>query len=377
MSNAHVVVIGGGFAGISAAVRLRRLDRGIRVSLLDKKITTDFLPTLPDTIGRGIRPAYLSYPLGPLAARHGITFRNEEVSSLDLAKKQVATGAGVLGYDYCVIASGSETNFYGNKEIEGAAFKVDAVRDAEAILKAFEGRSFEHYLVAGGGYTGVEVATNIARYLKERGLKGAVTIIERAPSILGPLPEWMKAYVRENLHLLGITVYVNSGVEKYEGGTVRLTTGTVFNDALLVWAAGVRTADFIQRLPVEKNPQGRIKVDEYLRINESCFAAGDTSWYAHKGAFLRMSVQFAISQGEVAAENVVRSMRGRGLRRFTPADPGYIIPMANNKACGNVMGFEIKGTWPIGLHFLMCVLRSYGWRNRWGIIRDLFKGGGR
>jgi len=373
MAKAHVVVIGGGFAGISAAVRLRRLDKGISVSLLDKKTTTDFLPALPDTIGRGISPAYLSYPIAALASRLRCTFRNEEVTVLDLAKKQLTTDAGVSDYDYLVIASGSETNFYGNNEIARAALKVDSVTDVESILKMLEGRAYDNYIIAGGGYTGVEVATNTGRYLKAHGRKGAVTIIERAPSVLGPLPEWMKAYVRENLHLLGITVYVNSGIEKCEGSTVRLTNGAVFEDALLVWAAGVRTADFIQRLPVEKNPQGRIKVDEFLRVDGSCFAAGDTASVAHKGAFLRMGVQFALSQGEAAAENIVRSMRGKALRRFTPADPGYIIPMANNRSCGNVMGLEIKGRWPIALHFFMCVVRSYGWRNRWGIVRDLLR----
>lgn len=372
-----VVIIGCGFGGLSSIHALRKFIKrqDIAVTVIDKGLNFNFLPLLPDVIGREINSRFLTYPIKDLSKRYSFEFINAQITRVDLEQKKVYTSSQRIDYNFLIIASGSETNFYGNEQIKQYAHKLDNADDAEVIHNAVEKDNFDSYLVAGGGYTGIEVATNLKKKLIKKSSDKEIVIIERAPSILGPLPQWMKNYVIENLKRLNIGILLNTSIEKVDRNSVYLAGGDVFQNAMLIWTAGVKTSQFIQDLALEKNPQGRLKVDEYLRINDSCFAIGDPAYFSHKNAFLRMAVQFAIAEGECAARNIINSIKGRRLKEYKPLDLGYIIPMANNLSCGKVFGLNLKGGLPTLLHYFMCAYRSFGFRNKSGIIYDLLKGG--
>ena len=370
-----VVIIGAGFAGLTLLDSLSRFRETLDIKLIDQKGTSDFLPLLPDAIGRGVSPRYLERDTLRLCKNRGIEFIKKPVSSVNLDSREVILNGTSLKYDYLVIASGSQTNFYGNNNIENSSYKIDSVDDADKLLRLLRGKVFKNYIIAGGGYTGIEVATNLELFLRRHGINGEVVIVERSPSILGPLPEWMKKYVLANLSKLKIKVIVQSALEKIESDKVHLAGGIIFDSALVVWAAGVRTADFIQHLPVKKNPQGRLEVDEYLRLNDNCFVAGDASYVAQDNVYLRMAVQFSISQAKVIAKNIINMMGSRKLIKYEPLDLGYIIPMANNTGCGSVFGLNIKGLLSVFLHYTMCIYRTRGLRNKLGIVFCLLKGG--
>ncbi|MCU0651840.1 MAG: FAD-dependent oxidoreductase [Candidatus Omnitrophica bacterium] len=372
-----VIIIGGGFAGLSTASHLFRSGFKLEVRLIDKKLTNDFLPTLPDCLGRGINPDYLSYGIESAAKQFKFQFIHNEVNTVNLEKKEVFILNQRLEYDYLIIASGSETNFYGNENIKNNAYKLDSCADAKVIAEVLKQKDFNTYIISGGGYTGIEVATNLKLFLNKQSKNKRIIIVERAAAILGSLPEWMKAYVADNLKRLNIEVFTNSAIERIEGEKVFLSEGRVFENAMVIWAAGVKAAKFIQDLEVEKNPQGRIKVDEFLRLNDACFAVGDAAYFVHEKSFLRMAVQFAIVEGECAAINILRSIRGKPLIKYKPIDLGYIIPMANNCSSGRVLGVNLTGLLPTVFHFIMCIYRSYGMKNKLGIIGDLIRGGGK
>jgi len=366
-----IIIIGGGFAGLSAAARLSGRKAGVEVLLIDRQERFNFLPMLPDCIGRGISPVFLTNSLEALSKNLKFSYIKDQVSAVNLEKKQVTVSSGAMEYDYLIIASGSETNFYGNNAIKQYAYTLDNAEDAQKIKDALKRADYEVFIIGGGGYTGVEVATNLRVYLNKKSQHKKIIIVERAPSILGPLPEWMKNYVRNNLRKLEIECLNNTTIESIEQTRIKLSTGQSFDNAMLIWAAGVRTADFIQGLKSEKNPQGRVAVDEYLRLNDSCFVAGDASLVKYKDGFLRMAVQFAITQGELVAANIVRQIRGAPLVRLHPIDLGFIIPMANNRSCGRIAGINMQGFLPTVFHYSMCVYRTYGLRNKCGIIKDL------
>jgi len=370
-----IIVIGCGFAGVFAAKKLCSFGKAVEVTVVDKKGTFDFLPMLPDVISRDIDPGYLAYPISELSRGLGFDFINEEVRSVDLENNTVSCSQRSLGYDYLIICSGSQTNFYGNNEIQANAHKLDDVKDAGVIYKRLGRDDFDTLLVTGGGYTGVEIATAAKVYLRKRLIKKRIILVERAPSILGQLPEWMKRYAVKNLKDLGIDILVNTAIEKADGDTVSLSSKESFGNAMLIWAAGVRTADFVQKINAEKNPQGRIKVDEFLRLRDNCFVAGDCANVLHKKAFLRMAVQFSIYQALSAAENIIRNIKGKGLLKYKPIDLGFIVPMANNNSCGNILGMKVTGGPATLLHFCMCIYRSLGLKNKLGVIKDLLQGG--
>lgn len=369
----RILIIGGGFAGISALRGLSKLKGHADIILIDKKEEFNFLPALPDIIGERIRPEFLANRLEDVSRICGCRFINAEVRGIDLGKQMVFTSGGDLNYDHLLISSGSETNFYGNEAVKKYAHKLDDVGDAEKILQGLAGGGFETFMIAGGGYTGVEIAANLRRYLIRHKRRGRIVIIERADSILGPLPEWMKRYVSANLNKLSIEVFLNTVVENINGARVSLSSRGTFDKAMLIWAAGVKTADFLSGSGVDKTPQGRLNVDGYLRAAQRCFAVGDAANFYHRKSPLRMAVQFAVAQGALAAENIIRSEKGLALKRYLPLDPGYIIPMANNRSCGKILGINTSGVVPTVLHYLMCVYRSYGIRNKSGIVSSLIR----
>jgi len=361
-----IIIIGGGFAGLASLAKLcpHKKRLGLEVTLINDKQGVSFLPMLPDCLGRNVNPKHLLFDLAAFSRKKNFNFIKDKVVSVDLAKKEVSTLTSNLTYDFLIISSGSETNFYGNNEMRKAAFKLDDCQDASRLSSALAKNDYDAYFIVGGGYTGIEVATNLRVYLRKRKINKKIVIVERAASILGPLPQWMKDYVTDNLRQLNIEVLLNSGIEKIGA----------MDKSMLIWAAGVRTADFIQNLKVEKNAQARIRVDAYLRVNDSCFAAGDSAYFSYKNNFLRMAVQFAIMEGAYCAGNIIRSIEGKALVKYKPIDRGLIIPLANNKACGLVLGIKMKGFLPVFLHYLMCIYRSYGFKNKFGIIKDLLTG---
>ncbi|MGD9015631.1 MAG: FAD-dependent oxidoreductase [Candidatus Omnitrophota bacterium] len=368
-----ILIIGGGFAGLSALRRLCRYRKKLDITLIDKKESFDFLPALPDIIGERISHQYLSYRLDDLCLKLGCKFINQEVTSLDLDKKIVLATSADFAYDYLILASGSETNFYGSQEIKRYAYKLDNVLDAQRILQSLKRDAFQTCVVSGGGYTGIEVATNLKRYCAKYKKNKKILIVDMAASLLGPLPNWMKNHVRANLQRLNIEVILNTSVSKIQAEGVALSNGQFYNNAMLIWTAGVKVSDYIFALSKEKSRQGRISIDENLKLTKSCFIAGDAGQFLDKGIPLRMAVQFSIVQGRVAALNILRSIKGMPLIKYKPLDLGYIIPMADNNSCGRVFGFNLKGKFPTLLHYLMCLYRSQGMRNKLGILQNLLQ----
>jgi NADH dehydrogenase FAD-containing subunit len=185
----------------------------------------------------------------------------------------------------------------------------------------------------------------------------------------------MKDYCLDNLKRLDIEILTGVFVQKINGTKVFLPDNQEFDKAMLIWAAGVKTAGFLESLNVEKNPQGRIKVDQYLRLNDHCFVIGDAAGFLEKKNYLRMAVQFSLKEADSVFVNIINTIYGLQLYAYKPKDLGYIIPMANNRSCGIILGFRFKGLLPTLMHFLMCIYRSFGLRNKFGLILDLLRGG--
>ena len=371
MQKIKIIIIGAGFGGIAALKKLRAYRIDAEITLIDKKTSSDFLPELPGVIGRRIKPEHLKRDLKELSRGLGVKFVQAEVSAVDLDKREVSAGGEIFFYDYLVIASGSETNFYGQEEIKKYAYRLDSVEDAEKLNSAVKNGGFENFIISGGGYTGIEVATNLWKYCHDKGVDKNIVIVERAASLLGPLPQNLKSYTISNIERLGIKAILNTTISKIEENKIYLSNAEVFDKAALVWATGVKTGDFIWKLNAARNPQGRLKVDLYLRINECCFVIGDAAEVTHKGKVLRMAVQFSIFQGRTAAENIVMTIKGAHLKKYVPIDMGYVVPMANNKSCGLIMGVFITGVLATFLHYAMCFYRSCSLKNKLGLIKDV------
>jgi len=361
-----VVILGCGFGGLSAAIELSK-NKNISVSVIDKSENFTLIPVLPDIIGREINPQNVVFPIGKLSKKYNFDFINSLAKNINIQNNNVLTEKEIVKYDYLIIAVGAETNFYGDRGVESKALKLDNAEDSKKIHDTVMNCSYQHFVVSGGGYTGIEVATNIKLLLDKKKMNKKVTIVEASPSLLGAIPKWMKEYIIKNLKKMKVEFKIETSVKAVEGKTITLSTGEKIESAILIWSAGVKTPDVVYNLDNKKTKQGRIIVDEYLKIKDNCFIIGDSASFDK----LRMAVRFSIQQGRLAAKNIINLIKGKKLQKYKPFDLGYLLPMANNACCGIILGMPVKGFLAIWAHYFLSVWLSYGKNNKLGIIKDL------
>lgn len=392
------LILGGGFAGLAAASKLAASSKrgGVTsIRLVDRQSHNVFAPLLPDLISARVRPEHVRYPIERFCRRLGVAFTQASVERIIPEEGRVLTDQGALSADYLIICLGCETNYFGDEAMRSRSTGLKTVAEGLAIhgrisslidaARAGETRHDRpHVVVIGGGYTGFEIASHVARLIHVKAklpfaaLRDIcrIMIVEKADDVLRncspKIREWGQRVIE------GYGVEVRTGVTAAapdERNAVRLSDDTLLPNAIVVWAVGVAPGSACAALDSPKASGGRLAVDEYLRLTNAprCFAAGDVAGPLSPvdGKPLRMGVQFSLAAGARAAENVVRSLRGDPLLPFRPADLGYILPLAPGRAAGVILGHEMRGRLPSLLHYLMCAFRSRGWKSRIGLLRDL------
>jgi len=375
MEKPRIVIIGAGFAGISAAHTLSKYSDLVDVTLIDHHENNHFRPLLPDVVSKTVHAPYLLYSYVRLKEKFGFTFYCGDVGSVDFDKKTVAVGQRVIHYDYLIITSGSQTPIPPNEQLRTHTLRCDTVHDANRIRDAVFSGMYNRFVVCGGGYTGVELATHIWKAIRERGSGEQVIIVEMTDTLIGTLPQWMQLYVEENLRKMGIEIKLQSKIDTITDQAIVVSNGETIKNALCIWTTGLQASVAKAGWNVPLSQRGRIVVDTMLQFRDGCFAAGDSACFAKKDNCIRMSVQYSISQGACAAKNCIAQIRNEPMTPFKPLDPGFIVPLANGFSCGEVFGVRVKGRIATFLHYFMSAYRSHGILNRlgviWGFLRSL------
>ncbi|MBD3320094.1 MAG: FAD-binding protein [Chitinivibrionales bacterium] len=360
---AQVLIIGGGFAGLSAAQALS--GHPLDCMLIDRCSFTQMRPVLPDIAGGSLRKADCSVPLERPASKTGFRFVKGDVSRILFNRNRVVLqDNSEYAYDYLILASGSEPDFFSLDTVREHSFGIAHVDVACRLHEYLFSGGFDSIVVAGGGYTGVETATHIRKRLVRLKKNAVVTIVEPSSSVLKNSPQWIQACASENLRAMGIEVHARARISGYESETVVLSDNSRINNAGLVWAAGMKASLGAQRLECMGNRQGRIAVHNDLRFKENCFAAGDAACIGPADACFRMALPVTVSGGAHAANNIVRMINGKPLVEFRPSDPGFVVPMANGRSYGEVYGVKVRGWGATLLHYLISAYRWYGTKSR-------------
>ncbi len=390
-ASAHprVLIIGGGYGGITLAQGLRKAP--FQVVLLDKHNYHTFQPLLYQVATGGLEPDSIAFPLRKMfTGQSNLLFRMAQVNQVDPARKVVHTNIGEIDYDYLVMATGSVTNFFGNESLAQFAHGMKSIPESldlrSVILQHFEAaleagpeerEALMTFVVVGGGPTGVETAGALAElqrhvlphdYPELDFQQMKVYLMEAGPRILAAMSEKSGADAQEALELLGVKVMVGTLVKDYDGVIVSLSNGTTITTNTVIWAAGVQ-GNPVEGLPGEAIGRGkRVIVDDFSRVlgYEHVFAIGDLAFMQTKD-FPNGHPQVApaaIQQGETLAENLIRLEQGAPLRPFHYFDKGSMATIGRNKAVVDFKSLHLKG-WIAWLGWMFIhLLYLIGFRNK-------------
>lgn len=386
----RVVIIGCGFGGLELAKKLA--DAPVQVVLIDKNNYHTFQPLLYQVSTAGLEADSIAYPIRKIfKGQKNFHFRLGMVEEVVAAENKLKTSIGELQYDYLVIATGSTTNYFGNKDFERYAMPMKSVTEAlnlrSLILQNFEKallttdikeqEALMTYVVVGGGPTGVELAGALCE-LKKHVLpndypeldfrKMRVLLVENGGELLQAMNDTNRKRAVTYLEELGCEVWLNTGVAKYDGTTVETRTGKQLHTNALIWAAGIKPVLINGLKPESINPRGRIIVDDYCRVTgyENVYAIGDVAIMVqpdYPNGHPQIA-PVAIQQAQLLASNIKKTLKQWTLDKFSYFDKGTMATVGRNRAVvevgkltfGRFMGWL---AW-MGLHLMLLV----GFRNK-------------
>lgn len=353
----RVVIVGGGFAGIELVRELSKSN--IQIVLVDKHNYHTFIPLLYQVATAGLSPGDISSPLREfLRENKNFHFRMAKVKSVDPVKKEILTNLGSLAYDILIMASGSRTNFYGNKQIKKNANNLREITDAielrtklinnfEEALMAEDQMELEQHMnivIVGAGPTGVEMAGAIGE-LRNQVLpkdypeldfrKMKITLLEGGKQVLGAMSAKAGQKAAKYLGKFGVDVRLNVFLKSYEDQVAVLSDGSEIRTNCLIWAAGVE-GNLIPGLYDGAVVNGRIIVDEYnlIKGHKYIYAVGDvalqTTEKYPKG--LPMLAPVALQQAKHLARNIICLEAHQPLKPFKYTNKGTMATVGRNRA---------------------------------------------
>jgi NADH dehydrogenase len=389
--NAHVVIVGAGFAGLSAVAKLRK--SGLRVTVIDKNLYSTFQPLLYQVATGGLNPGDVSYPVGGFTAPRHARYIRGDLEAIDAGARVVRlTGGREIGYDYLILAAGVSANYFGVKGAAENTFglytRADAIVLRDHIMNGFEwlsadpdGKREFDVTVVGGGATGVELAGTLGE-LRNDVLRATfpdvdpermhIRLVEMAPELLMPFNPKLRAYTRRQLADRGIDIKVNTTISEVTPDHVVLSDGTAHRSDLTVWTGGVAAPDSVGAWGLPQGKAGRLLVGPDLRVQGSdrIFAAGDIALDQQTPS--PQLAQPALQEGRHAAEQIVRLLHGEPTQPFRYHDKGTMATIGRRSAVVELAhGARITGTlawfaW-LGLHLFYLL----GNRNRIATLINL------
>ena len=388
MNKPKVVILGGGFGGLTAA---RALTKTADVTVVDRHNFQTFLPLLYQVSTAGLAADHVAYPIRGALRKTGAKFRMASPISIDHKNKQVKLDSSeLLDFDHLIIALGSTTADFGIPGVTEFALGMKSVHEALTIraevmrrfedLCRFEDNTRLTISVVGGGPTGVEMAGALAELvrgpLKSDQANAAahidVQLLEAGDRLLPPFSPSLSARTKKDLEKIGVNVKLNSAVKAIEHRKIILKDGTVLQSEITVWAAGVQGSPAMQQLnlPVVGN---RLSVAPTLQIKNypNIWALGDIAGALGKdGRPLPMVAPVAIQQGKFIAKQIDRIINSKELKSFSYLDKGSMATIGRNKAVVEVKGLKLTGTiaWLTWLWLHLFYL--LGGRNKIGTMAD-------
>jgi NADH:ubiquinone reductase (H+-translocating) len=389
MNTPHVVIIGAGFGGLNAAQHLAKAP--VQVTLINRQNYHLFQPLLYQVAIARLLPSQIAYPLRTIYRKQkNLTFQMGEVNGIDFEERYIKLNGSVIAYDYLIIAVGAETNFFGMKTIQENGFQLkdipSAIQTRNHLLKMFEQASREAdpekrramltFVVVGGGPTGVETAGALAELISQVMVKdypdldlneARVVLLEANDHLITAYPHDLRHATFDLLHRKHVDILLKAKLAEYDGERVSLSDGSQIPSHTLIWTAGVKAAELLEVLQVERASAGRVRVEPTLQLPQhpEVFVIGDAAFLLDETALpLPMLSTVAIQQGKQAAQNIKHMLGGREPKRFHYKDPGLLATVGHNAAVARIWGISFSGFIAWMIWVFLHIYRLIGFRNR-------------
>lgn len=355
----RIVIVGGGFGGLQMARKLSR--KNYQVVLIDKNNYHQFQPLFYQVAMSGLEPSSIVFPFRKLFhGKENIYIRVTEVTEVDPEQKRLQTPLGHCNYDHLIVATGADTNYFGNENIMKHAIPMKSVSEAlylrNMILDDYEDalttpgydsrQELVDIVIVGGGATGVELAGSLAEMKKyvlpkdypELNIEEEVDIylIQSGDKILKGMSEGSSAKALEYLREMGVKVLLESRVTDFDGKLISLKDGRTIPTQKVIWAAGIKGQP-IPGLPESSVTYGnRLAVDRHHRVKDTTdiYAVGDVAYMEEeewpKGH--PQVAQVAIQMGENLARNFGRRTDGKEAKAFSYNDKGSMATVGRARA---------------------------------------------
>lgn len=371
----RILILGGGFGGLYTALNLDAKlanDEDVEVVIVNRENFFLFTPMLHEVAASDLDITHIVSPVRKLLKN--VKIFNGDVERIDLETKTVHVSHGKehhhheLNYDHLVLGLGSVTNFYGNRGLEKNALTMKSLGDAiylrNHMISNLEEADFEccpkvrepllNFVVAGGGFAGVETIAGINDFLREA-LKFyphlseemlRVVLVHSGETILPELSQKLGRYAEEKLRGRGVQIYLETRVAEVNGHEVVLSNGERIITNSIIWTAGTAPNPLLDTLPCEKI-RGKICADEFLAVPgyKDVWAVGDCAAITDSktGKLYPPTAQHAIRQGRVLARNITAAIRGGRRKPFVFETIGQLAALGRRTGVAQIFGFNFSG----------------------------------
>jgi len=394
-SAARIGILGGGFGGLYTVFYLTKyLDDKIDITLFDKNNYLLYTPVLHEMATGTVNARHVVIPIRKVVNPRKVNIRCEEVTLVDLNERAFETASGRFKFDLIVLAHGSESNFY---SIPGAqensiTFKTieDAINLRNTIIGVLERGAIEKdiekkrklltLIVAGGGCTGVEVATEMAQFINTilkrdypeiKRSEVRIIIIEAMDRMLPSFPKFLSDVATERMKQMGIEVLLNSPIERVDKESINLKDGRLISRGILVWAGGVKARELYFNPEVKRDQNRRILVNEFLEIlgRPGIYAIGDGSFGDSNGT-LPPTASVAVQEAKYVAENIIYRIQNKQTPPFQFHNRGDMASLGFMFGVSEIYRWRFKGAiaWFLWKAFKLGMLPRY--KNRFQIVAD-------